>query len=318
MKIKVFFLGLAALFSIFAGISLGSVSISPGELFNSPIITEIRFPRVMMAFITGASLSLVGMAFQSILKNPLVDPYLIGISAGASFGAVLSLSMAEFLGYFWIHFSPVMAFLFAVLSSFLALVFAKRNGSISVERLILSGVAMNMFFGSATSFLLYFVKRTSLGHVTWIFGNLSGVVKADLFLPFASVVFFSVYISFQSKKLDAFSFGEDFAKVVGVEAERLKLTIFISGTFLTAVIVSKVGSIGFVGLIVPHVVRMIFGPSHTFGIFASFMIGGSFLTMVDLISRTIASPVEVPIGIITSFVGIPIFLYIMRRGGRRW
>lgn len=318
---EVALLAALAVSSIIVGTLLGSVGLSPAEVFKSEVAKTIffrlRFPRTLMAFITGASLALVGSTFQSLLKNPLVDPYLIGISAGAAFGATLSLSMAEKHGYFWILMTPILAFGFSVLSSSLAVVFSKRGKRISTGELILAGVAMNMIFSSGTVFLLYFMRRSSQGYGVWLFGSLSGVLMKDLILPAVLLVLYLMFSLVNSRKLDAFSLGEDFAKVVGVESERLKLSFFLFGVFLTSVLVSKVGSIGFVGLIIPHLVRMIFGPAHTSSIILVALLGGSFLSYVDTFSRIIAPPLEVPIGIVTSFVGIPIFLYVMKRGGRK-
>jgi len=313
----IFVLAAVSILSIILSTLLGSVKVSPADIFKSPIILYIRLPRVIMAFVVGASLSIVGLTFQSLLKNPLVDPYLIGVSSGASFGAALSLSLAESFGYFWITMAPYMAFVFGLLAAFVSMIFSKKGKRISTTELILAGVSMNMIFSSATVFLLYFFRRSSQGYSVWIFGSLSGVVWKDIFFPFIVFIVFLVFSYTQSARLDAFSLGEDFAKVVGVETESLKLALFLSGVFLTATLVSKVGSIGFVGLIVPHMVRMIFGPSHRYSVFYSALMGGSFLVLVDLFSRIVAPPLEVPIGIVTSFVGVPMFLYIMKSGDRR-
>ncbi|MCD6450463.1 MAG: iron ABC transporter permease [Thermotogaceae bacterium] len=306
-----------AVLSIILSIMLGSVKISPADVFKSPIVLYIRLPRVIMAFITGAALSIVGLTFQSLLKNPLVDPYLIGVSSGASFGAALSFSIAESYGYFWASVAPYMAFVFGLFSAILAIAFSRKGKRISTTELVLAGVSMNMIFSSATVFLLYFFRRSSQGYSVWIFGSLSGVVWKDTVLPFLIFVLYLIFTYTQSVRLDAFSLGEDFAKIVGVETEFLKLTLFLSGVFLTATLVSKVGSIGFVGLVVPHIVRMLFGPSHKFSLLYAILVGGSFLVLVDLFSRIVAPPLEIPIGIVTSFVGVPVFLYIMKSGDER-
>ncbi len=313
----IFVLATASILSIILSALLGSVKVSPADIFKSPIILYIRLPRVIMAFVVGASLSIVGLTFQSLLKNPLVDPYLIGVSSGASFGAALSLTLAESFGYFWITMAPYMAFVFGLLAAFVAIIFSRKGKRISTTELILAGVSMNMIFSSATVFLLYFFRRSSQGYSVWIFGSLSGVVWKDILFPFIVFVLYLIFAYTQSARLDAFSLGEDFAKIVGVETESLKLALFLSGVFLTATLVSEVGSIGFVGLIVPHMVRMIFGPSHRHSVLYSSLMGGSFLVLVDLFSRIVAPPLEVPIGIVTSFVGVPVFLYIMKSGGKR-
>ena len=313
MKRAVLFALVAA--SFFLGLLFGSTRISMAGFFSSPIVWSVRFPRVVMAFVAGASLSITGLSFQSVLKNPLVDPYIIGVSSGAAFGAALSMALAERMGFFWILILPFVAFSFSLLAAFLSLVFAKKAGGISVEHLVLAGVSMNMIFSAAAAFVLFFLRRSASGYAAWIFGSFSGVVLKDSYLPLSFSVFFLLFLIFHSKDLDAFSLGEDFAKVVGVESERMKLLVFVFGSFLTSSVVAAVGSIGFVGLIVPHAVRMVFGPSHRSGVVLSFFAGGSFLVLVDLLSRVVAPPVEIPVGIMTSFIGIPIFLFLLRRGG---
>ncbi len=306
-----------ALVSISLGVLLGSVKVSPASIFNDKLsrslVFDLRLPRVLSAFLVGAVLSVVGNSYQGLFKNPLLDPYLMGVSAGASFGASLSLSLAEVRGYIYVALAPVFAFAFSMISALFALVVSKRGKVISSTQLVLSGATMNIFFGALTLFFLFYVRRSSQGFTTWIFGSFSATVWDDFFFAVAAF-FIAVIPSVLSwRALDAMTFGEDFAKVVGVETEKVKLWIFLSGVLSTSIVVSRFGSIGFVGLVIPHITRKLFGYSHKSSIPYSAAVGGIFLVLSDLVSRVVAAPSEVPIGVITAFVGIPFFFYIMRR-----
>ena len=260
------------------------------------------------------TLSVVGNTFQGLFKNPLVDPYLMGISAGASFGAALALSIAEVKGYLFVTLAPIFAFAAALTSSSLALLLSRRGGGVSSVLLILSGAAMNVLFGALTLFFLFYIRRSSQGFTTWIFGNLSATVWNDVLVSLIAVLISTIPAFVFWRKLDAMTLGEDFAKVVGVETERLKLSVFLSGVLATSLVVSKFGSIGFVGLIIPHVTRKIFGYSHRVSTAAGAIMGGTFLTFSDLLSRIVARPSEVPIGVVTAFIGVPFFFKVMRNG----
>ncbi len=314
---KIFLTILVASISIFLGISLGSVRVSPASMFKDELarklIIDLRMPRVFSAFLVGAILSIVGNSYQGLFKNPLLDPYLMGVSAGASFGASLSLSIAEVKGYLYVALTPVFAFAFSMISALLALIISSRGKMISNTLLVLSGATMNIFFGALTLFFLFYIRRSSQGFTTWIFGSFSATVWNDF--SFAAIAFAIAMIPtiLNWRALDAMTFGEDFAKVVGVETEKVKLIVFLSGVVSTSLVVSRFGSIGFVGLVIPHITRKLFGYSHRSSIPYSAAVGGTFLVLSDLISRTIAAPSEVPIGVITAFVGIPFFFYIMRR-----
>ena len=308
--------------SVLLGLLFGSIPIPVHRIFSDErygfIVFQIRFPRVAMAGISGAVLAMVGATFQGVLRNPLVDPYLIGVSAGASFGAVLSLSMAEILSPVWLSISPIVAFSFALLSSFLVLLLSRRGSSFPTTEVILSGVAVSMVFNSGLIILGYFLRRSVQGISTWIFGNLSGCVWRDLILPGLGLVIFTLVSIPMSFKLDAMGFGEDFARVSGVETETVKLVVFVFGILSTSLVVSKVGPIGFVGLIIPHLSRIVFGPNHIRVIPASAVLGASFLISADLLSRSLIPPLEIPVGVITSLVGVPVFILLMRRRGSGW
>ena len=314
---KIFLTISVALISISLGVLLGSVRVSPASIlsdeFSRNLIVDLRMPRVLSAFLVGAVLSVVGNSYQGLFKNPWLDPYLMGVSAGASFGASLSLSLAESKGYIYVVMTPVFAFAFSMISAFLALVVSKRGRSIHSTQLVLAGATMNIFFGALTLFFLFYVRRSSQGFTTWIFGSFSATVWSDFLFAIVAFAVAMIPALLKWRSLDAMTFGEDFAKVVGVETERVKLLIFLSGVLSTSIVVSRFGSIGFVGLVIPHITRKLFGYSHRLSIPYSAIIGGTFLVLSDLVSRIVAAPSEVPIGVITAFVGIPFFFYIMRR-----
>ena len=200
-----------------------------------------------------------------------------------------------------------------MISAILALLVSRKGRAISNTQLVLAGATMNIFFGALTLFFLFYVRRSSQGFTTWIFGSFSATVWSDFLFAIAAFSIAIVPTILNWRALDAMTFGEDFAKVVGIETERVKLLIFLSGVISTSLIVSRFGSIGFVGLVIPHITRKIFGYSHRSSIPYSAIVGGTFLVLSDLVSRIVATPSEVPIGVITAFVGIPFFFYIMRR-----
>lgn len=297
-------------------LSFGTVNLNPVRIFqllteDTPeryMIWNLRFPRVLMATLTGIALSLVGNIFQAIMKNPLVDPYLIGTSAGASFGALLGI-------YFTVnaiaHVSiPTMSFLFAVIASTLTIILARKETVVPTVHLVLSGVLISTMFSAGSMLLLNIANRSLVtGHV-WLFGSFSGLTFKDIILPAFSLSIL-IFLSFVlSKELDVMTLGEKEAKSLGVNVELLKWLFYLLGSFVTAAFVSKTGIIGFVGLIVPHMARTIVGPKHRNNILATILIGGMLMSICDTLSRTLLNPVEIPVGIITSLIGAP-FMFVL-------
>ena len=317
------FLVLAFFVSMILGVSLGSSRTSLKDLMNGSesaktIVLGIRLPRVVMASIVGATLAAVGGAFQGVMKNPLVDPYLVGVSAGASFGAVLTLSLAESFGPFWLNVVPVISFVGALTASLIVLLVSRRGSTIPTTELVLAGVIVSMVFNSGTVVLNYFFRRSAHGLAMWIFGDLSGSVWKDTYLPALGLATFLAVNLPLSRKLDAMSFGEDFAKVSGVDSDSVKITVLITGILAASIAVSEVGAIGFVGLVVPHIVRIAFGPKHSIVLTLGSVTGAIFLILADLVSRVSIPPLEIPIGVVTSFIGVPLFVFLMRRRGSGW
>ncbi|WP_228288139.1 FecCD family ABC transporter permease [Thermosipho ferrireducens] len=308
--------------TILINISLGSVRIEFKDIFTSIfedsnihfLIWRLRFPRVLMSIITGSALAIVGSVFQSIMKNPLVDPYLIGTSAGAGFGAVMALYLISSLN---VSVSvPIFSFVFALLASLLTIALARKKDVIPITHLILSGVLISTVFSSGTILLINFSHRSLTNVYVWLFGSLSGITYEDLLFPFLVTILFLLFAYIKNGELDAMALGEDEAKILGVEVEKLKWILYIFGSFTISVIVSKTGIIGFVGLIIPHASRLVVGSRHKYNLIGSAIIGGIFLSFADTISRTVVAPIEIPVGVITSFVGAPLMFILLKRGGK--
>lgn len=308
---------------MFISLSLGSFYISPREIIDSllrrtngmveTVIWKIRLPRILGGFFAGSALSMVGMGFQSILRNPLADPYILGISAGSAFGAVLAIALSQFMGFSWFSNVETMSFIFALLSIILTYSIAFRKRTLPVVELILSGAIVNLLFGSLITFTITFYWRNVSHSTFWLMGSLSGVYWDDLLkLSIISALGFLSFLTL-ANSLNALSLGEEEAVYLGVRIELVKIMVFMIGSLMTAFVVSTSGIIGFVGLVVPHMVRMVFGSDHRLTIPMSFIAGGELLVICDTISRTLFQPTEMPIGVITSFVGIPIFIYILKR-----
>jgi len=307
-------------------LSLGSVKVSFVETIRvlidpaskyRPILWNLRLPRVLMGLIAGASLSSVGAAFQGLLRNPLVDPYLLGVSSGASFGAVLSIYLATVSSFEILYKLPALSFAFAMFASLTAIVLAKKNGTIPIVELILSGVMISVLFNSATITLLMFLRRNITHAYVWLFGSLSGVSWDDLPGPLASFVIFFIVSLGLSYQLNAMAIGELHAKISGVNTELVKLIVYSLGSLATASVVSKTGVIGFVGMITPHMARRLFGTDHRVLLVSSALIGASFLAVCDALARVVVSPSEMPIGVVTAFVGVPVMLVLIKKGEGR-
>src|SRR5262249_44463898 len=274
---------------------------------NSIIILAIRLPRVLLAIVVGAALSVAGAGYQAVLRNPLADPYILGVSTGAAVGAIAATIFAESFPVS----RPVAAFLGALIT--IGIVFAlgqtKQGGS--SERLILAGVITNAFLSSVVIFLVTTVSGTRLKSViSWLIGDLSG--ESQLLPAVAGFVAVGIVIVFlNARGLNVLMTGEDAALALGVEVGRTKLAVYLAASLITGAAVAVTGVIGFVGLIVPHAVRLVGGSDNRFVIPASALVGGSFLVLADLLARTVIAPLEVHIGLITAIVGAPAFIYLL-------
>ena len=283
-----------------------------------PIILSVRLPRVLCVALVGASLSLAGASMQGLLRNPLADSSTLGVSSGASLGAVLAIAIGFSIPGLPFAGTMIMAIVFAFLSLIIILSLAFRlDYSLETNTIILVGVIFSMFAGSIMSFFITFAGEKLRTITFWTMGSLaqSSYLNA-LVLLIALVVFGSVLVS-RARELNAFAVGEDNARHVGVNVRRVKLTVMLTVSCLIGVCVSIGGTIGFVGLVMPHMARMVVGPNHKKLLPASIFSGAIFLMLADLVGRTMLRPLELPIGVVTSFVGSIAFVYIFYTSRKR-
>jgi len=275
------------------------------------IIFKIRLPRVILAMIVGSALAVSGAVLQAIFRNPLVNSYILGISAGAAFGAALAIGLSLSLGI-----TPL-AFAFAILAVFLTTSLAKIGGRITPVSLVLAGVIVNAFFSALTSLLKFLMEHEKLASVVyWLMGSFADADWHSVKVAFPVIFLGCMLIYLMRWQLNVLSFGEE-AKMVGVETEKLKFAFIIIISLITAVSVAFCGIIGWVGLMIPHIVRMAFGPDHKTLIPLTITVGASFMVLADTLARSIAT-YEIPIGILTTILGIPFFAYLLRKTGGGW
>lgn len=319
------------LVGLLLSVMVGSVPITPREvvraLFASgadaqdpvvAIVRHIRLPRAILAGMVGASLALAGLGFQAISRNPLADPTVLGVSSGASLGVTI----ATLLGLAGPFGNPAVVTLFAFAGALLAAVsvyaIAQADGRLPITTLLLSGVIIGLFFTSCVMLITALLAAAELqGVVFWLMGNLTpagGRTLAVLALVLAIGV---LVLSRQAARLNLLALGEEQALQLGVEAERVKRSVFVAAALITGAAISTAGSIGFVGLIVPHAARLLLGPDNRRLIPAAALLGAAFLMLADLAARSVMAPAELPVGVITAFCGAPLFVYLLRsrRGG---
>lgn len=281
--------------------------------FAHTVFFELRLPRILMAVIGGIGFAVSGSAMQGILRNPLVSPFTIGISSAAGFGASLGivLNMGIIGSANWLVVTN--AFLFAVLAAFLVYGIARFKG-IHAETLILAGIAIMYFFSASTSLLQYIASDSQLkGVVHWMFGNLAIASYQSIFIVSIVLLLCIPVIIKQSWNLNALADDDETALSLGVNPRRLRVIILMLSSAIAAIIICFTGIIGFVCLVAPHMSRLLIGNDHRFLIPMSALIGALLLLIADTVGRTIVSPVEIPVGIVTSFVGVPMFLWLLIR-----
>jgi len=285
------------------------------EASTEEIVWTIRTPRILTAFVVGAGLTLCGILMQVLTKNSLADPYVLGISHGASAGAV-SVIMYGWLSFLGGYGTMAGAFFGAVLSIMLSLRIATIRNKVTATQLVLAGIAVSALFGAVTNFMIYHTKTGSDKVKTatyWLMGSLNGSTWEKLkYVTIAFVICF-ILIMLLTRQLDVLMLGDDVAATVGVDTGKLKMWIIVLATLLTGVIVSVSGTIGFVGLTFPHITRSIVGTKHRRLVPASMLVGGTFLVIADILSRVVVAPEELPIGVVSAFFGAPFFLYLIRK-----
>jgi iron complex transport system permease protein len=324
----------ASLFLLVAmllGISIGTVSVpfiniiqiigtevlhlSPSESMDemyANIVLNIRLPRVLLAGLVGASLAIAGAAFQGLLRNPLADPYTLGISSGASVGAVAVLFFQITLPMVGIFTLPLLSISASFVTIFAVLLFARQiERSMRVETIILTGIIFSSFLGALISLMISLTGDELRQIIGWLLGSVSmrGWEHIKIIVPF--FVAGSILLMLNAKELNAMSFGEERAHHLGVNVKKRKNVILFAGSILTGAAVAVSGTIGFVGLVIPHLTRILWGPDHKHLMPLSMLTGSGFLILADLVSRTIIAPTELPIGVVTALIGAPVFAVIL-------
>lgn len=330
--VGLFLLG-ALVLTFGCGVAIGSADISPltalrvmaahlpplSHLMGSHqgqqvdvIVMQIRFPRVVLAFFVGAALAVAGAAMQGLLRNPLAEPYTLGVSAGASVGAALMIIAFRGGTVLGNASLPFAAFVGALVTALVVYRIGRVDGYLEIETLILSGVIVNSFMSAVLSYLLTVAGQSLHQIVFWLMGNLS-LRGSEYFAYTLPILVLGIFIMcLYGRDLNILSLGDETASQLGVSVERTKRAILLISTLITGVAVALAGTVGFVGLIIPHLVRLVLGPDHRQLIPVSALSGGLFLIWADTLARTIVAPVELPVGVITAFLGAPFFIYLMR------
>ena len=314
LKKKILVLFLILIGVVLLAISKGSVSLTLTELLaqENRNILYLRLARILMAALAGAGLAVSGIALQAILRNSLAEPYILGTSSGAGLGAILAIIIG--IGA---SFLPIVAFIGAILAIVLVYNLAKEGNRVGVQSLILSGVIVSIAFSAIIVFMVSLSSNEALhGMMWWLWGNLQVYDVKHLFIVGAIVIAGIIAIYILAQDLNAISIGEEEAMHLGVNAETVKKVLFVITSMITAGLVSICGIIGFVGLIVPHMMRFVIGPNHKVLIPATCIAAAIFMIICDLFSRTLLSPLEIPIGVITAVIGAPVFIILLKQKQR--
>ena len=324
-SVKVFILGVLLCISLVTALQFGANFIPLDQIISAlvsmidpnakasmtdTIITDIRLPRLIYSVLTGMGLSLVGLLMQTVTRNALADPYVLGVSSGASTGAVFAIIMGglPFLGQ---YNTPIFAALGAALSIIMVLLCVGKSNS--PVKLILIGMGMTGVFSALTMMIIYGAKHEAQvrSAMFWLLGSFAGIQWGDLPLTAIIVILFMLYIYMFNQDLDVLLLGNHEAAQMGLSVKQLQLSIVIISSIVIATLVSKVGVVGFIGLIIPHLARIIGGPKHRNTLLFSALIGSIVMIWSDVLSRALYSPEEIPIGVLTSLLGAPLFIWIV-------
>lgn len=281
---------------------------------DDDIVWNFRTPRVLLAAVVGAGLAVAGTVLQAVVHNPLADPYILGVSSGASLGAVavLTLGSAAIGG---LSVSAA-AFVGGVAALLLVLVLGQRGGRIVPTRLVLAGVAIGYLFMAVTSYLQLRAEPDQLaGVLFWLLGSLTDAQWSYLGIPALCVVVCTTWLALQGRRLNLLLMGEETAAALGTNVRRFRIVLLSISALLTSTVIAVAGGVGFVGLMIPHIVRLLVGPDHRKVLPLSALVGAAYLTLVDLAARTVNRPLELPLGILTAVLGVPFLLWLLRRNG---
>ena len=275
------------------------------------VISQIRLPRIFMAIIVGIALASAGVIFQGLFRNPMADPFVIGVSAGGAFGAAIGLFFVSTISLLNISITTILALIGALGTTFLVYSISSTRGKVSVVTLLLSGIALSAMLGAMTSFIMIFRAHDMAKIVFWLMGGLTSASWQKLYFITPVITILVIICSFYMRDLNIISMGDERAVQLGVQTEKVKKTLLVFASIIAALAVSVSGIIGFVGLITPHILRLIVGPDHKILFPTSALAGAIVLLVSDTLARTVLMPREIPVGIITSVVGVPFFLYLL-------
>ena len=317
-------LSLVLLLVIFLSLGVGAVAISPAEVWatlKSPtlaptatrtIVWDFRLARALLAAITGAALGGAGAAFQGLFRNPLADPFVIGASSGAALGATLAITLGWSFAFLNFRPVPLAAFAGALLAVGLAYLISQVNGQVTIMTLLLAGTALSSLFAAGVSLLMIFSGEDMVNVYYWLLGGFAGRSWDDLWLTLPYVFIGLTGLLLLSRPLDALAFGEETAQGLGIPVQQVRLSIVLLAALATAAAVASSGIIAFVGLVSPHIARLLWGPVHGRLLPTSALLGAALLVLADSVARTLLAPMELPVGILTALLGAPFFLYLLR------
>ncbi len=300
--------------ALFALLRRGAGATGDFPAWAPRLLLDLRLPRIALAIVTGAALSTAGASFQGTFRNPLAEPYLLGVSAGAALGATVAIVWKP-LGSLGIYTLPILAFVGAMIAAFLVYRLATFGGRTQSASLLLSGVAVGSTLTAILSFLMVTTERDLHTVVVWLMGGLTSATWTKVYITLPVVAVGFIYMMFLAKRMNLLLMGEERARELGVDSQRTRRNLMIAASLVTAAAVAFTGLIGFVGLMVPHIMRLIVGPDHRRLLPASALFGALLLLLADTVARTVLAPAEIPVGIITAAAGGPFFLYLLRRRG---
>lgn len=320
LSIVVLLLALLLIVAGLTAISVGSVSISPGHVARvlagldgipeaeRVIVLDIRLPRLLLAMCVGAGLSVAGLVLQALLRNPLAEPYILGISSGGTAGTLLAMMFS--LGTLG---TPLASFAGSGLVMILVYALAQRRGQMDTHALLMAGVMIGAFFNAVVLLIIAVMNRELRNAFLWLMGNLSSATPEATAIVGPPVVASSLILLLLAKSYNLIATGDEGALQLGVNVRMVKRVSYLLSSLITGLVVSVSGVVGFVGLIIPHICRMLFGPDHRLLLPASFLAGALFLVLTDLLARTLLAPVEIPVGAVTAAIGAPVFIYLLRK-----
>jgi iron complex transport system permease protein len=318
--VVVLLLALLLLAAGLAAISIGSVSILPAHVARAlvgmdgvpeaerTIVLDIRLPRLLLAMCVGAGLSVAGLVLQALLRNPLAEPYILGISSGGTAGTLLAMMFS--LGTLG---TPLASFAGSGLVMILVYAVAQRRGQMDTHALLMAGVMIGAFFNAVVLLIIAVMNRELRNAFLWLMGNLSSATPGATVIVGPLVVASSAVLLLLAKSYNLIATGDEGALQLGVNVRMAKRVSYLLSSLITGLVVSVSGVVGFVGLIIPHICRMVFGPDHRLLLPASFLTGALFLVLTDLLARTVLAPVEIPVGAVTAAIGAPVFIYLLRK-----